>query len=846
MEKKMDVVELISTLLDNGKYKEVLRIPNEEKFADAFKDNCWDLISVAVNKIQNDTITLKPSLYGVCEELLTLIIEKASPEEALLEFIEQIEVAKNDAQFSIILNPLQVLLKKLTLKRGRSLEWCLNSISTYIEAILLPEHHLEGKERLLMDSDTNVRRIIHVYSLLPPFYQPFIDEIKNNSPKKTADILCAFLISLFGKPFTHIDLDPEGNYNGQFRQCCAIILNDTCSLLKNVLKLITYLEKFYKESKRPQPKNNEEGRNNDDQYPLDHKEKVNMTTLSGLFYAIFSEDFQVPDLAVPQVYSPYYIAHSILISVVHLFQFVEYGPQKKALSLCTHTLEYFPSNLPYTLLTVPIHIELCKSLMNVAIYSYYENNRKNSVKLIETHIKKFEYKGRVKLLKYIFDNANHSGMIGYAITLCKNTLDEAFKDPELPECFTGPQFLTLVKKICYLPHGEESDLVELADQIISALNFLRYVVIKDNDNRTGVKECFSTIETEYLDKLRTGLNMSKAHYEMKLKEINEKKKALHKDTDIQLNIGGNVLDKIPKKNKKEIINSALNAFHLIEGLLGRLSECITINKAQALRNGHRCIKPAVLAPISRTILRQYCKTAEKKDKVIPVIRTGTEENQYEDDIKNQILAKSLDFVPKSGWSVESLASGAEAAGYPGITHGLFPNGGGDLVHYFNVKCNEQLVEQMKAWPKEDVLGTKIPVQKVENAIMIRLLMIEPYKSSWPKAMAIQALPNNVPNCLATLLSLVDDICYHTGDRSVDFNWYIRRVGLAGIYKASELFYLTDSSESNSATRNFVKSRIRDAELIQTALNMNPVAVAPQSLTAAFVTAKNMLGINTLK
>lgn len=42
-----------------------------------------------------------------------------------------------------------------------------------------------------------------------------------------------------------------------------------------------------------------------------------------------------------------------------------------------------------------------------------------------------------------------------------------------------------------------------------------------------------------------------------------------------------------------------------------------------------------------------------------------------------------------------------------------------------------------------------------------------FRSTWPKAMAIQALPNNVPNCLATLLSLVDDICYHSGDRSVD-------------------------------------------------------------------------------
>lgn len=63
------------------------------------------------------------------------------------------------------------------------------------------------------------------------------------------------------------------------------------------------------------------------------------------------------------------------------------------------------------------------------------------------------------------------------------------------------------------------------------------------------------------------------------------------------------------------------------------------------------------------------------------------------------------------------------------------------------------------------------------------------------------------------------------------------MGLAGIYKAAELFYLTDSSQYASATRSFVKSRIRDAELIQAALNMNPVSVAPQTLTAAFVTVR---------
>ncbi|CAK1586277.1 unnamed protein product [Parnassius mnemosyne] len=270
----------------------------------------------------------------------------------------------------------------------------------------------------------------------------------------------------------------------------------------------------------------------------------------------------------------------------------------------------------------------------------------------------------------------------------------------------------------------------------------------------------------------------------------------------------------------------------------------------SLRKNHRFILPLSFVPLNNTqrVIRSYCKNNEKQQKemVVSTISSDQDDHQYEENVKEHILAKALEFVPKTGWSIESLSQGAEAAGYPGITHGLFPNGGGDLVHYFNVKCNEQLVEQIKSWPKEGLKESKLPVQLIENAIMTRLLMIQPYKSTWPKAMAIQTLPNNVPNSLATLLSLVDDICYHSGDRSVDFNWYIRRVGLAGIYKASELFYLTDSSQDSTATRNFVKSRIRDAELIQTALNMNPVSVAPQTLSAAFVTAKNMLGLNTLK
>lgn len=46
-------------------------------------------------------------------------------------------------------------------------------------------------------------------------------------------------------------------------------------------------------------------------------------------------------------------------------------------------------------------------------------------------------------------------------------------------------------------------------------------------------------------------------------------------------------------------------------------------------------------------------------------------------------------------------------------------------------------------------------------------MVTAYLSRWPQAIAIMALPPNVQNALATQLTMVDDICYYAGDRSVD-------------------------------------------------------------------------------
>lgn len=580
MEPSVDVVELVSNLLDSGKYKEALSVPNEEKYVNFFKDNCWDLISVVVGKIQDDTVVIKQSLHGACVELLFAIVQKSAPEEALLEFIEQIEVAKNDAQFSIILPPLQYLLKQLSVKRGRSLEWCLNSISTYIEAIPIPEYKLEGKERLLMDCDANIRRITKVYSLLPPFYTPFIKELKvTESSIHTKQIIVAFLISILGKPLIYIDLDPDVNAQSEVRQCCVSIIENICSLEQDVLKFLFCVEVCHKENQKAKSKG---GVDEDNMTPYENRDKVNMSTLAGLFYIVLSGHFQVPEHSLPQVYSTEYIVHTALYCVVHFLGFTDYGPLAKGISMGKALLNRFSSKISDNLLNSSVHFDFCRSLVNIAIYCTYESIRKDTVSLIGTHVNKFNYKGRCMLIKYLLEVSNHSGMIGYSITLYKNSINEAFKEAKLPECFLGAQLRSMVKKICYLPHGAESDLVELADQIISALNLLRYLAIKDIEDLTGIRGCFATIENDYLKPLRTGLNMSKAHYEVKLKDLEKGKSAAEGGIEVSINVGGNTLDLVPTEQKKQIIISALNAFHLIEGLVARLAECININKLQGL------------------------------------------------------------------------------------------------------------------------------------------------------------------------------------------------------------------------------------------------------------------------
>ncbi|RKO93180.1 COQ9-domain-containing protein [Blyttiomyces helicus] len=174
-----------------------------------------------------------------------------------------------------------------------------------------------------------------------------------------------------------------------------------------------------------------------------------------------------------------------------------------------------------------------------------------------------------------------------------------------------------------------------------------------------------------------------------------------------------------------------------------------------------------------------------------------------------ILDAALAYVPTHGWTVEALGQGAEALGYPSITHGIFPRGGIELVEHFIQRSKAQMRREMY---EMDLPSMKITA-KIRAACVSRLMLTAPYISRWPEALALMSLPQNLPNSLKNLAELVDEMWIIAGDKSADLNWYSKRAILTGVYTSTEMFMTQDKSPDFEETFKFLDRRLQDVGTI---------------------------------
>jgi ubiquinone biosynthesis protein COQ9 len=109
---------------------------------------------------------------------------------------------------------------------------------------------------------------------------------------------------------------------------------------------------------------------------------------------------------------------------------------------------------------------------------------------------------------------------------------------------------------------------------------------------------------------------------------------------------------------------------------------------------------------------------------------------------------------------------------------------------------------------ERLAGMKIR-EKIRSLVWKRLEIMGPAREAVRRALAIFAMPQNVPLALRTSWRTADLMGRIVGDTSTDFNHFTKRMTLGAVYGSTLLVWLDDQSEGWMDTAAFLDRRIDD-------------------------------------
>jgi ubiquinone biosynthesis protein COQ9 len=105
-------------------------------------------------------------------------------------------------------------------------------------------------------------------------------------------------------------------------------------------------------------------------------------------------------------------------------------------------------------------------------------------------------------------------------------------------------------------------------------------------------------------------------------------------------------------------------------------------------------------------------------------------------------------------------------------------------------------------------------EKIRALVWRRLEIMGPAREAVRRALAILAMPQNVPLALRISWRTADLMWRIAGDTSTDFNHYTKRMTLGAVYGSTLLVWLDDQSEGWTDTAAFLDRRIDDVMKIE--------------------------------
>lgn len=548
----------------------LLEIIQDEKNRILIGNMGWNLVGPITRCMQSCAAGSEKE--GGCLQMLHALIQACNPKEILLGILEQIDEAAGEDISRIILpllQPLQIVLLKLGNKKSYSVGLSLSTLHSRLSSLPVPY----TTEQMREDRHSLCRCCL----ALVQFARPFVDIVSQRTDvSKEADVqemrkeLLTFCFSCLTFPLLSAQLHtfPEDEGDNPFRAFAKEIMGFLVSLGESLPK--TFLQRGH-----PAQTTDTDG-------SVPEKETCTAESLACLSYLLFTHHIGMDSF--PFVFGPSFLVKSNMEHVEVLLKRTEESMVSKGLDLLEHSLlRVDDGSLPEDVLDVSAVTRVLQDLVKVMTLCPIEHLRKKSLAALQLLIDKFCVEGKYKLFRCLLRIGNHAGVEGYIIQNIKNQIDSALKTNAENRWFLGTRLTPLLHSALLLPEGAETDLLQTSDRIMASLNLLRYLVLKDDDNETGVWSELAKIEAGFLKPLHTGLNMSRAHYEAEIRSTSEKKKGSRSEKPLcTVTAAGNPLPDMTPAMQLQVLQSALFTFDLMESVLARVEEIVEAKLKSAL------------------------------------------------------------------------------------------------------------------------------------------------------------------------------------------------------------------------------------------------------------------------
>ena len=164
-----------------------------------------------------------------------------------------------------------------------------------------------------------------------------------------------------------------------------------------------------------------------------------------------------------------------------------------------------------------------------------------------------------------------------------------------------------------------------------------------------------------------------------------------------------------------------------------------------------------------------------------------------------------------GWTRAAVDSAAQQVGVDPVQARLaMPQSQAAMIDLYIQEVDRALEAYFT--PKR-LHGMKIR-EKIRSLVWRRLEIMGPAREAVRRALAILAMPQNLPLALRISWRTADLMWRIAGDTSTDFNHYTKRMTLGAVYGSTLLVWLDDQTEGWSETAAFLDRRIDDVMKIE--------------------------------